>query len=137
MEVLTKIANNIKYYRTRSGWTQKELSNRLNVSRSNISKWESGEMTPSLVDLFHLSEIFRITLDNLVGTETMSKEFLLTNNQTQAFLLNTQAELPDVIDYLMHNPLLVKALKTLSTHKPNERRKIEGALISLIKELTT
>lgn len=136
METLTKVANNIKFYRYRNNWTQEELSNQLNVSRSNISKWESGDMTPSLVDLLHISELFNITLDQLVGVNSVSKEYLYSFYQQYTSDTNTPTALPDVIDYLIQNPIVVEALKELSTQKPADRRKLENVLVHFIKTLS-
>jgi len=39
---------------------------KLNISRHSISKWERGESYPSIELLIKLSDIFDITLDELV-----------------------------------------------------------------------
>ncbi|MED4669699.1 helix-turn-helix transcriptional regulator [Lysinibacillus fusiformis] len=39
---------------------------KLNISRHSISKWERGERYPSIELLIKLSDIFDITLDELV-----------------------------------------------------------------------
>lgn len=46
--------------------SQEELANRLNVSRQTISKWEVGDSTPDMEKLIAISDMFEISLDELV-----------------------------------------------------------------------
>ena len=48
------------------GLSQNELAERLNVSRQTISKWERGMVVPSGDNLISLSDLYGITLDELV-----------------------------------------------------------------------
>ena len=52
--------------RKKKGWSQEELGDKLDVSRQTISKWESGQTTPELEKLIKLSELFEITVDELI-----------------------------------------------------------------------
>ena len=52
--------------RKQKGWSQEELGNNLDVSRQTISKWESGQSTPEMEKLVKISEIFEISLDDLI-----------------------------------------------------------------------
>ena len=49
--------------------TQSDLATRLNVTAQAISKWENDQATPDIDILINLSEIFEITLDELLGRE--------------------------------------------------------------------
>ena len=52
--------------RKASGLSQEELGDKLNVSRQTISKWELGETTPEMDKLEELSNLFEISIDELV-----------------------------------------------------------------------
>lgn len=56
--------------RTRAGLSQEALAEQLGVSRQSISKWETDGSIPDLDKLVRLSEIFGVTLDELVKGET-------------------------------------------------------------------
>lgn len=57
--------------RKNNNWSQEELAEKLDVSRQTVSKWESNKAIPELDKLVKLSEIYNITLDELVkGTTT-------------------------------------------------------------------
>ena len=51
------------------GMTQEELAQALFVSRTAISKWESGRGYPSIDSLKELSRFFSVTIDELIGSE--------------------------------------------------------------------
>ena len=63
--------------RKNNNWSQEELAEKLNVSRQTVSKWESNKTIPELEKLVKLSEIYNISLDELikgVTSEDISKE---------------------------------------------------------------
>lgn len=61
--------------RKKRGLSQEELANKLNVSRQTISKWELGDSTPDMEKLTAISDLFEISLDELVlGKEKISGE---------------------------------------------------------------
>lgn len=49
--------------------TQEELAEKLFVSRTAVSKWESGRGYPSIESLKKISEIFSVSLDELLSAE--------------------------------------------------------------------
>lgn len=61
-----QIGSNIALFRRRAGLTQAGLAERLNYSDKAISKWERGESIPDVVTLVQLSELFGITVNDLV-----------------------------------------------------------------------
>ena len=67
--------NRLYNLRKQKGLSQEELANRLNVSRQTISKWEIGDSTPDMEKLAAISELFEVSLDELVlGKEQKSSE---------------------------------------------------------------
>ncbi len=65
--------NRLYKLRKQSGMSQEELANRLNVSRQTISKWEVGDSTPDLEKLVAISDLFHVSLDELVIGEDSRK----------------------------------------------------------------
>ena len=64
-----KIAENIKYYRKGMGLTQKQLAQFLDSTKSTVSNYETGFSCPDIETLIKLADVFKITLDDLVGRE--------------------------------------------------------------------
>jgi len=60
--------------RTEKQLSQGDLAEMLEVSRQSISKWENNSAVPELEKLIRLSEIFEVSLDELVKGEEKSKE---------------------------------------------------------------
>lgn len=59
--------NNFKLYRKKAKLTQKEMANKLNVSRQSYIKYESGETEPSFETLKQISLILNTSIDNLLN----------------------------------------------------------------------
>lgn len=69
--------------RGRAGLSQDALAERLGVSRQSVSKWETDASVPDLDKLVRLSQIFGVTLDELVKGTADAPSGSDANNQTQ------------------------------------------------------
>ncbi|MDR3240942.1 MAG: helix-turn-helix domain-containing protein [Lactobacillaceae bacterium] len=61
----TVISSKIKLIRKNLELSQEELSLSINVSRSEISKWERGVCVPNIHELIILSKLSGYTLDEI------------------------------------------------------------------------
>lgn len=68
------LGENIIRLRTEKRLTQEELADLLGVSRQSVSKWESDASVPELDKLIRLSEVFDITMDELVKGEAVTEK---------------------------------------------------------------
>ncbi|MGP1543638.1 MAG: helix-turn-helix domain-containing protein [Candidatus Fimenecus sp.] len=75
-----KISENLLFYRKLNGLTQIQLAEYLNYSNKSISKWERGEIIPDIEILYNLSNIYKITVSELIGQTPKSKETTLKIN---------------------------------------------------------
>lgn len=57
----------IKELRKKSGMTQTDLAERLKVTKGTISTWETGSRNPSFEALDDMCEMFRASMDYLMG----------------------------------------------------------------------
>ena len=57
--------------RKKKGLTQEELAKELYVSRTAISKWESGKGYPNIDSLKEISKFFSVTIDELLSSEEL------------------------------------------------------------------
>lgn len=71
-----ELGNQIKHYRNEKGLSQEELAERVYVTRQTISNWENNKNYPDINSIVLLSEIFEISIDNLIkgDLEKMKKE---------------------------------------------------------------
>lgn len=70
------LADKIIKLRKKSGWSQEELAEKMNVSRQAVSKWESAQTIPDLGKILQLSELFGVTTDYLLKDEIEEEEFV-------------------------------------------------------------
>lgn len=71
------IGEKIKFLRSDNNLTQKELANKLHVSSQAISNWELNKGFPDISNLIRISDMFNISLDELIKEDTDLKENLL------------------------------------------------------------
>ena len=76
--------------RTNENLTQEELAEKLYVSRTAISKWESGRGYPSIDSLKAIAKYFHVTIDELIGGEeivTLAEQDIKESNKKYTTLL--------------------------------------------------
>ncbi|CAH1855408.1 helix-turn-helix domain-containing protein [Convivina intestini] len=59
----------IKNQRVERGMTQEDLAQQLHLSRQAISYWENNQRMPDLVSIIKISEMYQLSLDNLLKQE--------------------------------------------------------------------
>ena len=69
------LADKIINLRKKSGMSQEELAEKMNVSRQAVSKWESAQSIPELEKILQLGRIFGVTTDYLLKDEIELEEF--------------------------------------------------------------
>ena len=68
--------------RKNKGLTQEELAEKLFVSRTAVSKWESGRGYPSIDSLKEIARFFSVTIDDLICSDEMIS---LAENEKREF----------------------------------------------------
>ena len=60
------ISENIKNLRKEKGLTQKELADLLHVTAQAVSRWEQGDVEPSVDTISNMAKIFGVTTDEVI-----------------------------------------------------------------------
>lgn len=68
------LADKIIELRKKSGWSQEELAEKMDVSRQSISKWEGAQSVPDMGRVVRLSELFGVSTDYLLKDELEKAE---------------------------------------------------------------
>ena len=79
------LQHQIKTYRTSLQLTQDDLGDKIFVSRQTISNWENGKNYPDIHSLLLLSELFGISLDQLVKGDLDIIKELIGSNEIKQF----------------------------------------------------
>ena len=69
MEVTMEFYEKLQELRKNKSLTQEELAEALYVSRTAISKWESGRGYPNIDSLKEIAKFFSVTVDDLICSE--------------------------------------------------------------------
>lgn len=100
----------IAILRKELGWSQSELSNKLNTSVSVISRYERDEMTPSIDAAKKLADLLNTTVGYLLGE-------------------NEEAN-------LFKDPEMLDRFKAIKAFKDDDKEKIYFTLDALIHEVS-
>ena len=61
------IGLNIKKYREEKGLTQEELANEIGKATITIRKYESGDILPSINNVYEIAKVLGITTIDIIG----------------------------------------------------------------------
>ena len=65
------LRDNLIMLRNINGYSQEQIAEKVGISRQAYAKWESGATVPDIEKCQTLAEVYGITLDGLVKTETL------------------------------------------------------------------
>lgn len=74
------LASQLQYYRKLHGFSQDDVAKKLNLSRQSVSKWENGHTYPDVDNLLLLSELYQVSVDELLRENKKLKEAIHKNN---------------------------------------------------------
>ncbi|MBR0483987.1 MAG: helix-turn-helix transcriptional regulator [Oscillospiraceae bacterium] len=66
------LGDQLKKLRKQKGITQKELADYLHISKSSVGMWEHGQRDPDTAMLLKIADFYGVTVDYLLGRETLS-----------------------------------------------------------------
>ena len=91
---------NLRNLRKSKNWTQKRLSELLNISEASISKYEGNIATPPIDTLRAYAALFKISMDELLGNQNKGTLSLqgLTDSQIEVI-----RQLADTFKNPMHS----------------------------------
>lgn len=90
------LGDNIKKYRKASSYTQKDLANLLKVKPTTVASWEQGRNKPLMDKVTKLTNIFGVSLTDLVGSDQEN----------------------EVADYFSKKPRMVPLIGTIAMGAP-------------------
>lgn len=115
--------NVLKELRSKHGLTQLQLANILDISKSNISKYEAGSIEPNIDTLTHIATYFNVPTDYLLGIGVFENwDILLKNKTIVIYRISKQAQLlsmniKDEIDDIAFAKLVYAFDVHINTHE--------------------
>ena len=87
--------------RKKKGLTQEELAKELYVSRTAISKWESGKGYPNIDSLKEISRFFSVTIDELLSSEELITAAKDENRSNIGKMLDLLIGIADIMSIML------------------------------------
>lgn len=107
-----EIGKKLKDARMRSGFTQESVAEKVNVSRQTISNWENEKSYPDIISVIELSNLYSISLDELLKGDKKMMEHLEEST-------NVVKSTRKLIGAILLNIITVILLITLSMFLPD------------------
>ncbi len=107
-----EIGQKLKDARVHSGLTQEVVAEKINVSRQTISNWENEKSYPDIISVIELSNLYCISLDDLLKEDSKMIEHL--EESTNVVKSNKK-----LIGAISLNIVVVILLITLNMFLPN------------------
>lgn len=112
------IGEKIKQKRKDSKFTQEEIAERVHVSRQTISSWENSKSLPDVTSLILLSDIYHVSLDELIkGDMNMIENIKTTENLAKESYWLKKSKL--ITEFSLTGAMLLylaESLKFINTH---------------------
>ena len=83
------VGKRIRLARELAGLTQERLAETMGVSRTAVSRWESGEIDPTIEHLVELAQTLKVSSDFLLGIDG--------TDQTMEVLMNMASTLNKIV----------------------------------------
>ncbi|WP_314067221.1 helix-turn-helix transcriptional regulator [uncultured Vagococcus sp.] len=120
------IGSRIHSLRKEKEWSQQELAEIIHVSRQTISRWENGDTLPDIDLLIKITEVFEISLDQLISDEkdkeTISVKMKKTRHKLSMF---------NYVVILLGVATIILSVLALNIILENNNKKVETQLITL------
>lgn len=89
----------IREFREELGLTQSELAKSVGTLQRNVSNWENGVNEPDCATIVKLSELFKISIDELFGREQYAEPYVFQGIDRQ--LMNTISQLNETQKFVL------------------------------------
>lgn len=80
-----KLSEKLTQLRRQSGMTQDELAAKLFVTRTAVSKWENDKGYPGIDSLKLLSQVYGVSIDELISEEDVASAQSAKRRRTRIF----------------------------------------------------
>ncbi|HGI5089970.1 TPA: helix-turn-helix domain-containing protein [Streptococcus agalactiae] len=108
-----EIGQQIIRYRKQQALSQEELVEKVYVSRQSISNWENDKTYPDIYSLLLLSQIFQVSLDQLIKGDIEKMKYTITQVDKKNFERDTKVMVTLMILLMISSYPLVYFLEWL------------------------
>ena len=80
-----ELRRTVKKLRESKGFSQEDVAKKIGVTRQAVYKWENDKSCPDIDNLILLSEMYNVTLDELIKGNQNIKEKIHINEEDEDF----------------------------------------------------
>lgn len=96
------ISEKIKKIRNNENLTQEQFAEKIYVSRNAVAKWETNRGYPDIQNLITISEVFNISLDELVKEDSKVKNKIISESSSKKWNFLVILYLIAIIVYIFY-----------------------------------
>ncbi|BAM30952.2 transcriptional regulator [Streptococcus pyogenes M1 476] len=111
--IFMEIGQQIIRYRKQQALSQEKLAEKVYVSRQSISNWENDKTYPDIHSLLLLSQIFQVSLDQLIKGDIEKMKYTITQVDKKNFKRDTKVMVTLMILLMISSYPLVYFLEWL------------------------
>lgn len=96
------LGEKIRTARKQEGLSQEQLSEKLGISRSSVAKWETDKGIPDISNLIALSDVFGLSLDELIKEDTTVKKKIIADSSAKKWHILVIMYLLAIVAYITY-----------------------------------
>ncbi len=113
---MEELSKRLQRLRKQAGLTQEEVADRFGISPQAISKWETGASAPDISILVELAEMYRVSVDELLGKDRDKTVVLPPEERKDINLMNVKMHVlsadGDKVDINMPMSVIIACVKS-------------------------
>lgn len=94
------LSEKLKELRSEAGLTQEQAAEKLNVTRSAVARWESAKGIPDISNLIAISEVYHISLDELIKGDSQTERKIESDGKAKKWHLPVMVYLIAIVAYI-------------------------------------
>lgn len=94
------LSEKLKELRSEAGLTQEQAAEKLNVTRSAVARWESAHGIPDISNLIAISEVYNISLDELIKDDSKVERKIQSDGKAKKWHLLVMVYLIAIVVYI-------------------------------------
>ncbi len=126
---MLNINERLRELRIKFGYTQSQIAKMLNIDRSTYAYYETGKTRPDIASLVVLAKIYSVSLDELLGDETVPKA--VADRRFVTDYVKGKKNSSRIYDLTQKEKDLVGAYRTCSEE---EQKKIMELVFHLVRQ---
>lgn len=97
-----EFSSKIREVRKKENLTQEEFAEKIFVSRNAVAKWETNRGYPDIQNLITISDVFEISLDELIKKDKNVKNKIIAESSSKKWHLLVIIYLITIIFYILY-----------------------------------